>query len=109
MKIDFVLLLNTSSLVIYNSINFLFWHNYNGGYFVDYVMSGPIDSLIELWSFQESLDSSLFPERLLTNRIKECKFGKINFFGSKLSASNDIFWIKSNISLSSYNQDSLFL
>ena len=87
-------------------LNFLFWHNWDGGYHVDYLMSGPIDELIKMWSFT---GFHLFPERLLTNQINECNLGPINYFGDKITKENDLYWIKNNIYISNYNLDPRFI
>lgn len=86
-------------------VNFLFWHDWEGGYYVDYLMSGSIDDLIAMWSFTES---HLFPERLLTNQVKACNLGPINYFGDKLTKENNLFWAKRGLSLTDYQSDPRF-
>lgn len=86
-------------------LNFIFWHNWSGGYYVDYCMSGPIDDLIKIWSFEKN---DTFAERLLTDSVNQSTIDKINFFGSELSNENDIYWSKREIWLSTYKNDKLY-
>lgn len=91
-----------------NQLNFLFWHDYNSGYLVDYLMGGNIDSLIQLWNFEKNNYS--FPEQAITEQAKK-KFttSSISFIGKSLSSSNDILWLKNQKKISSYLKDSSFI
>lgn len=92
--------------VLTGGIDFLFYHDYMGGYLVDYLQAGPIKDLIELWSFED--DYYQYPEEALTKQAKKLNM-KVNFIGQSLTENNDIFWIKNDKYLSSYKTDKLFL
>lgn len=64
---DWKLLLN--NLDLYH-VNFFSWHNWNGGYYVDYIFGGPIDDIIEITKDLQT-DNDLFPERRITKRVKK--------------------------------------
>jgi len=89
-------------------LNFLCWHNHEvypkcSGYFVDYLMAGPLDILINLWDIKKIFCS--VPEIMLTaNFIKKCNNTDINYFLHNLNLDNDLFWIKNNLYLSTYKK-----
>ncbi len=93
-----------------HEMNFFYWHNYNGGYIVDYFMGGKIEKMIELWSINEGKNYD-FPEQAITDNFKEKQMfkGEYQFFGKQINIKNDVYWIKNNKNLSSYAQDGLFL
>lgn len=93
-----------------NEINFFYWHDYNGGYLVDYFMGGNIEKLIELWSINEQKEYT-FPEEALTDNFKEKQLFKSDykFIGKQINIENDIYWLKYNKKLSSYSEDCSFL
>lgn len=89
------------------STNVLFWHNYQGGYYVDYFMEGNITDLLLIWN----LDSYDYPysEYATTKQILKNKI-KINCIGKYITEKNDIIWVNRNPDkkLSSYNLDPTF-
>ena len=99
---EFIKLLNNDKL------NFLCWHCHEvypkcPGYLVDYLMSGDIDDLIELFDIQDTSWCSV-PEIHLTHQYitKLIKKTEIEYFLPKLNRDNDLIWLKRNIELSSY-------
>ena len=69
--------------------NTLFWH-YNDEYLSDYFMEDSVDNLIKLWNIQPYGN---FPERVLTDRIKELNWmDRVNLLLSELNPNTDIFW-----------------
>lgn len=91
-----------------NDLNFLCWHCHEvypkcPGYLVDYLMSGDIDHLIELYDIKDT-SWCVVPEIHLTQQYTSKLMDKvgINFFLSELNSDNDLFWGKYNIKLSSY-------
>lgn len=95
-----------------NKMNFLCWHSHEvypecSGYLVDYLMSGPIDQMIDLWDIPEAF--CIVPEVLLTwNYIKRLGCFPINYFLNDLNESNDLFWLKRGVILSSYKNQPCF-
>ena len=86
-------------------INMLFYHAANGGYsgyYVDYFMEGNIDNIYNMWSFVDITPQ--FPEKSLTNNIREKKLDDIVFIGAGISENNDVVWLKREIKLSSYQK-----
>lgn len=91
-----------------NELNFLFWHDYNSGYLVDYLMGGNIDLLIDLWSFEKN--NYAFPEQAITKQAKKkIATSNISFIGKSLSDNNDILWLKNQKKISSYLKDPSFI
>ena len=87
-----------------NKINFLYSHTSHGGYLVDYCMGGDIDYIIELWSFD--IDKCFaFPEVSITEQFIKMNLNpdEVAFVGNKLHEYNDIYWIKYDTKISSYN------
>jgi len=90
-------------------LNFLCWHNHQvypncSGYLVDYLMSGPINAMIDMWSINDFF--CVVPEIMLTWKyIQKCIITKIEFFLDKLSVDNDVYWIKNNINLLDYKNN----
>jgi nucleoside-diphosphate-sugar epimerase len=84
-------------------LNFFAWHFTPDlaikGYMVDYFMSGPIDQLIDIWTF-ESIRYSI-PEAMITNGILK-NFEKFNFLVNVLDEDNDVYWDKYKIKLSNF-------
>jgi hypothetical protein len=94
-----------------DSLNFLCWHHHEvypncPGYFVDFLMSGPIDNMIELWSFNDYSWCTV-PEIFLTwNYINKLSLiNDVEYFLNTLDTDNDVLWIKNNYMLSTYKQD----
>lgn len=87
---------------------FLFWHNWQSGYFLDYLQYGEIDTLIDIWSFNEEPP---YPEAGITKKVFDLELDKcdIKFVGPQLDKNNDLHWLKNNVFISSYKQDSLYL
>jgi len=89
-----------------NNLNFLCWHEHMvypecPGYLCDYLMAGPIDSMIKLWDIRKIFCS--VPEIMITwNCINQCFDVDKQYFLNCLNLKNDLFWIKNNIYLSSY-------
>lgn len=68
---DWKLLLTNLDL---NCLNFFSWHNWDGGYYVDYIFGGPVDEVIEI---TKDLETGIneFPERRITKRVnKQVKY-----------------------------------
>lgn len=82
------------------NLNFFYWHNRHGGYIVDYVMGGNINSMISLWDLELNKDW-LHAEQALTHSfIKKFLYsGNYYFFGDVLDSNNDIIWMKYNTKL----------
>ena len=82
-------------------LNVTFFHNYKDGYYVDYIFEGDIDLLIQCFSFTNITPS--YPEQIITKQINKVYSKKdIHYYGKFLNKSNDLFWIKNNLYLSSY-------
>ena len=99
---DFIKLLDNEDL------NFLCWHSHEvypncPGYLVDYLMSGKIDDLLVLWDIKD-MSWCRVPEIHITQQYISQLMGEVNvrYFLQELNQSNDLFWIKRNINLSSY-------
>lgn len=90
-----------------NGLNFLFWHRHRHGYFVDYLIEGPVDDLIEMWSFPHEFYP--YPEEAITRQIFKKGLGPHHFFGQYLTPEKDIRWLKNNIGISSYQSDNLYV
>ena len=104
---------NFLNIIDNQDLNFLCWHYHEvypgfSGYLVDYLMSGRVDTLIDLWKVDHVFNTA--PEILLTlNYITMCSESKIQFFLDRLSAiENDLWWIKPNINLSSYKKNEIY-
>ena len=74
------------SLTDYDSLNFISWHNGNGGYFMDYYFSGPVDDVCEVMENciktieEKHFSSNTFGENILTHSIlNKTNFRKINY------------------------------
>ena len=66
------------------------WVDSNGGYLTDYWMEDSVDNLIQLWDVHPYGE---FPEKVITNRIKELGWmDRVNVVINKLNSDNDIFW-----------------
>lgn len=85
-------------------INFYAYMDHMGGYFTDFFMEGDIDDLIQIFSTEST---GGFPERILTDRIKEIGLEKRSkFICKKLTPEVDIFWTKLQYWLSVNNSRS---
>ena len=99
-------------LIDNDNLNFLCWHEhivYDNcpGYLVDYLMSGPIDDMINLWSINDNF--CVVPEIILTwSYISKLSNLPINYFLDSLNTNNDLLWIKNNIHLSSYQSNNIY-
>jgi hypothetical protein len=91
-----------------DSNNFLFYHNVREGYYIDYFMEGNVDDIYNMWQFDEL--NPLYAEKALTdNIIKMNLVGNIRFFGKKITNKNDIYWLKNDLNLSTYNNNEDFI
>lgn len=87
-----------------DTLNFLAWHS--DGYFVDYLMYGPIEQMLVAWEFETNTGS--FAEQILTDNIWKNQFTDFHFIVHKLAADNDILWMKYNVSLLTYQQQTCY-
>jgi len=84
-------------------LNVTFFHNHRDGYYVDYIFEGEIDKLIKCFSFTNI--NPPYTEQVITEEInKVYSKENIHYYGKFLNKDNDLFWIKKNIYLSSYNK-----
>jgi hypothetical protein len=97
-----------------DSMNFLCWHYHEvypncPGYLIDYLMSGKIDDLLELWDINDMSWCSV-PEIHLTQQYITKLINKVNveYFLPSLNVNNDLYWIKRNINLSSYQENKIY-
>lgn len=97
-----------------NSLNFLCWHCHEvypncPGYLIDYLMSGNIDYLIELWDIEDMSWCSV-PEIHLTQQYITNLMNRVNikYFLQDLNSDNDLYWIKREINLSSYQANGTY-
>lgn len=95
-------------------LNFLCWHGHEvypncTGYLVDFLMSGTIDDLLNIWNI-EDMGWCVVPEIFLTsNVINNYKnINNINYILNNITESNDLFWIKNNKNLSYFNKQSIY-
>lgn len=73
-----------------DSYNTLCWIEDNGGYFSDFLMEDTINNLLEVWNIQPS---GTFPERVITDRVKELGWmDRTNLILSGLNSDVDLFW-----------------
>lgn len=99
-------------------LSFLCYHNFQGGYPVDYICFGSKIEMENYWNYFQKEDSSIFAEmQLLENYLKNNNnSGKnfeslseiFHFFLGSLNESNEIIWLKNNLHLSSYKEDPLY-
>ena len=90
-----------------NSLNFLYWHDVRGGYFVDYILEGPAQWVFDAWdidTFHGEFSERVTTDHLIGNYDYNC-----NFIGDKLNSQNDIRWLKKRINIASYNSIPEFL
>ena len=98
-------------MIANENINMLAYANHSYHYYIDYVMSGPIDFMIQLWGMQE------YEYKDIENQPAEVKLSRqiykilhkdrlfdlqIHLFLDKLDNENDLYWIKNNVHLSEY-------
>lgn len=90
------------------TVNMLYWHNHNSGYYVDYFMEGDVDDMIKIWDFKD-YHQAPYPEFLITKRIQDAGV-RVNCIGDYLTEDNDIFWEKEGFfkQLSQYKDDGKF-
>jgi predicted Rdx family selenoprotein len=70
--------------------NTMCWVDSEGGYLTDYWMEDTIDNLLLLWDIEPNGD---FPEKVLTDRIKELGWiDRVNLLIEHLNTNLDIFW-----------------
>jgi hypothetical protein len=96
---EFLNLLSEDKLTLFS------WHFVPGtsvkAYVVDYLMSGDIDDLIKMWSFNLAYTS--IPETMLTKSIvMNFENRNINYLINKLTDENSVYWIKYNTYLTDY-------
>lgn len=91
-----------------NSLNLLYWHNHERGYYVDYFMEGDIDILLDIWNFNEFTNYP-YSEYKTTQQIIQSKTN-VHCIGDELNDDNDILWTGPNTEkrLSTYKFDGLF-
>lgn len=87
--------------------NFLSWHYHctshgYDGYLVDYLMSGKVDDMINLWTIDNLSWHSVSEVFLTDSYSKKISHIPIKFFLNDLNEDNDVFWIKHNLKLSTY-------
>lgn len=85
-----------------DTVKFIGWHHHEvypecPGYSMDFVMSGPIDDLINLWTFGDDYFCSV-PEIILTQRVIDLDL-KVSYYWKDLSKENDLIWLKNNQSM----------
>ncbi len=83
-----------------DSINFLTWHN-EGKYFIDYFIEGDIDDIYKIWNIPTI--NGPYSEKITSDNIFLNEFSNFNFILKELNETNDIYWVKYKINLSSYN------
>jgi hypothetical protein len=95
-------------------LNFLCWHCHEvypncPGYLIDYLMSGDIDYLIKLWDI-EDMNWCAVPEIHLTQQYISKLMSNVNikYFLDELKSDNDLYWVKHNINLSSYQANTVY-
>jgi hypothetical protein len=84
-------------------INLLCWHQHFvglNGYFVDYLMSGIIIDLIDIWK-NVNINLHNVTEVMLTNSLIN-HLDNINYLLNDLNNDNDLFWLKYGKKLSDY-------
>lgn len=59
-------------------MSFLAYHNYMGGYLIDYIVGGPVDLIIDIMS-EDTSNSPDFTERQLFNRIKKRNITEVQY------------------------------
>lgn len=59
-------------------LSFLAYHNWSGGYLIDYIIGGPVDLLIDIFK-DDTSSSTDFSERQLFNRVKSMRINKVNY------------------------------
>ena len=75
------------------------------GYLVDYFQAGKTDDLIKLWDIKDIHSNSIAETALMNNFSKNFKPEDVSFFLDKLNSSNDLWWERSKIFISSYKHD----
>lgn len=98
--------LNGVELLSEERISFLCYHNYHGGYYVDYMMGGPIDDMIKLWTFDVNNE---FPERQIYNNYNKLFNKSPQFVLGALAQTSKIFWHKNSKLINDYLSDPLML
>ena len=98
---------NFCKLLDLDKLNFLAWHRHEvypncPGYLVDFLMGGPIDSMIDLWNIQSNFCN--VPEIILTwNYIQKCNKIGINYLLNGINSdTNELHWVKNGINISNY-------
>jgi hypothetical protein len=99
-------------LIDNNEFNFLCWHEHIvyencPGYLVDFLMSGPIDKMIDLWSI-DNLFCTVSEVMLTWNYICKTSDVDINYFLEGLNDENNLFWIKYDLHLSTYQKNDIY-
>ena len=59
-------------------LSFLAYHNWSGGYLIDYIIGGPVDLLIDIFKDDTSYLTN-FSEQQLFNRVKSMRINKVNY------------------------------
>jgi len=98
------------NLIDNDELNLFSWHfcesvPHSRGYIVDYFMSGKIEDIINLWSVDLSLGHPIAEQYITHNFFKLLKKNnvKYNFILNQINQDNDVFWLKKDMYLSTYN------
>lgn len=75
------------------------------GYLVDYFQFGKTSDLIKLWDIKNVYSNSTAETVLMNNFHKNFKPEDASFFLDSLGWYNDLWWDRSDISISSYKKD----
>lgn len=71
------------SIIDKDKMSFLAYHNWNGGYLIDYIIGAPVDLLISIMNEDTSLSPD-FAERQLFQRIKKHNVTEVNYLLPKM-------------------------
>lgn len=65
-------------------LNFLAFHEWDGGYLVDYIIGGPIKLLMSIWDYDTCKHGAIFAERVLYNRLMDHSIQSVNYLAPKM-------------------------
>ena len=65
-------------LIDEDRLSFLAYHNWSGGYLIDYIIGGPVDTIMSIREGETS-STTEFEERQLFNRFKSNGIKKVNY------------------------------
>jgi hypothetical protein len=95
--------------ILTDGVNILFSHNQSPdrpNSYVDYIMESDIDTMANIWDFNESF--STHAEAIITSNIERKNITNISLFGGCLDNDNDIIWLKKNIHIKDYKKHKMF-